>query len=116
MILYGIKNCNTVKKAISWLNDHHISFEFHDYKKSGISQSKLQEWKSQVNFDFLINKKGTTWRNLDETKKEQLLNEKSASEVVIENPSMIKRPIIEQEGKIITIGFDEKEFSEKYKS
>ena len=115
MILYGIKNCNTVKKAISWLNTHQIPFDFHDYKKSGLSKNKLQEWKNQVNLETLINKKGTTWRKMEEHKKEQINDETLAQEIIIQNTSLIKRPILEKDGKILTIGFDENEFSQKIK-
>lgn len=114
MILYGIKNCGTVKKSINWLNSNNIPFDFHDYKNKGISVKKLQEWSNQVGIDSLINKKGMTWKKLDERDKELMQNDNKALEIISANASLIRRPIIEQGGKIITIGFDEKAFSEKY--
>lgn len=67
MTVYGIKNCNTVKSAIDWLNKNKVEFEFHDYKKVGITAAKLNGWCKQVGWENLINKRGTTWRQLDET-------------------------------------------------
>ena len=116
MTLYGIKNCNTVKKAIAWLNSHNIPFEFHDYKKQGISESKLQEWSRQLGVNSLINRKGTTWRKLDEEQKESSKNEEKAIELMTTHTSLIKRPLIEENGKVLTLGFDEYEYVEKFVS
>ena len=116
MTLYGIKNCNTVKKAIAWLNSHNISFDFHDYKKQGISESKLQEWSGQLGIDSLINRKGTTWRKLDEEQKESAKNEQNAIRLLAANTSLIKRPLIEENGKVLTLGFDENEYVKKFVS
>lgn len=113
MIVYGIKNCGTVKKAISWLKENRVSFEFHDYKKEGISIEKLQSWCSQLGPDQLINRKGTTWRRLDDRQKELVQEEAQAIEIMEANTSLIKRPLIEKEGKIITLGFDEAVYKEK---
>ncbi|QES87467.1 ArsC family reductase [Rhizosphaericola mali] len=113
--LYGIKNCNTVKKATTWLAENNIPFEFHDYKKSGITAAKLKDWISQSSWETLVNKKGSTWRMLDDTTKEKVTNAKAAIELMQEKTSVIKRPLIEKDGKIVTIGFDENEFSDKYK-
>ncbi len=114
MILYGIKNCGTVKKAVAWLNSHSLPFEFHDYKKQGIAPATLGDWSRQVGTDSLINRKGTTWRKLDDSQKEQVKDEKMAIEIMAANTSLIKRPIIENEGEIAAIGFDEDEFSNKF--
>ncbi len=62
--VYGIKNCNTVKKALTWLEDNNIPFQFHDFKKEGVSEDKLKEWETQVDWQALVNKKGTTWKKL----------------------------------------------------
>lgn len=113
MIVYGIKNCGTVKKAITWLNENEVSFEFHDYKKRGISKEKLQNWSSQLGPEQLINRKGTTWRRLDDRQKELVQEEAQAIEIMEANSSLIKRPLIEKEGKIITLGFDEAVYKEK---
>lgn len=113
MIVYGIKNCGTVKKAISWLNENNIPFEFHDYKKQSVSADKLQEWSRQLGWEPLVNKKGTTWRRLDAAQKEKVQDEATAIEALLSNTSMIKRPLIEQDGKVIALGFDEEAYKEK---
>jgi len=113
MIVYGIKNCNTVKSALDWLNRHKVKFEFHDYKKSGIAVGRLNEWCGQVGWENLVNKRGTTWRQLDETIKKRVVNEKAAIALMMEKTSVIKRPLIEKNGKVLLLGFDEAEYSKK---
>lgn len=110
MIVYGIKNCNTVKSAIDWLNKNKVEFEFHDYKKAGITESKLSEWCKQVGWESLVNKRGTTWRQLDEADQKKVVNEKSAIALMLEKNSVIKRPLIEKNGKVIALGFDEEAY------
>jgi len=107
MIVYGIRNCNTVKSALDWLKKNKVDFEFHDYKKSGITASKLSVWCKQVGWENLVNKRGTTWRQLDEADQKKVTNEKAAIALMIEKTSVIKRPVIEQEGKVLLLGFDE---------
>ncbi len=106
MILYGIKNCNTVKSAVEWLNQHEIAFDFHDYKKAGITAAKLSEWCKQVGWESLVNKRGTTWRQLDEAVLAKVTNEKAAIALMLEKTSVIKRPLIEENSKVILLGFD----------
>ncbi|MBK7653210.1 MAG: ArsC family reductase [Flammeovirgaceae bacterium] len=113
MILYGIKNCNTVKSAVDWLKKHSIDFEFHDYKKSGITKVKLAEWSKQVGWESLVNKRGTTWRQLDEAVQKKVTSEKTAIDLMVEKTSVIKRPLIENKGKVILLGFDETEYTKK---
>jgi arsenate reductase (glutaredoxin) len=113
MIVYGIKNCNTVKSAIDWLNKNKVDFEFHDYKKSGISEAKLSEWCKQVGWENLVNKRGTTWRQLDEAIQKKVTNEKSAIALMIGKTSVIKRPLIEKNGKVFLLGFDDAEYRKK---
>lgn len=115
MTLYGIKNCNTVKSAVEWLNKHKIEFTFHDYKKSGISEAKLRGWCKQVGWESLVNKRGTTWRQLDETVQKKVIDEKSAIALMIEKTSVIKRPLIEKNDKVILRGFDEDEYKKVLK-
>jgi arsenate reductase (glutaredoxin) len=110
MILYGIKNCNTVKKAFDWLNKNQIAFDFHDYKKSGITPARLEAWSKQVGWENLVNKRGTTWRQLDEIEQKKITGERTAIALMMEKNSVIKRPLIEEGGKIILLGFDEAEF------
>ena len=114
--LYGIKNCNTVKKAMDWLHAHHIAFDFHDYKKSGITGEKLNQWCQQVEWNKLLNQKGMTWRNLDISREDLIQDETSAIELMQEKTSIIKRPIIEDKsGKIIVIGFNDEMYQENIK-
>lgn len=105
--VYGIKNCNTVKKALDFLDRHEIPYEFHDYKKQGITKAKLSEWAAQLGWEPLINKKGMTWRGLDEDVKTGVTNKKAAIALAQEKTSMIKRPLIERGGKVIALGFDQ---------
>lgn len=105
--VYGIKNCNTVKKALDYLNAHQVSYIFHDYKKAGVTKKILSNWASQIGWEPLINKKGTTWRALDEQTKESITNKSAAFDLAIAKTSVIKRPLIELDGKVIAIGFDE---------
>lgn len=111
-LVYGIKNCDTIKKTLNWLKINNIEFEFHDYKSKGITEHKVKSWVSQVGWEELINKKGTTWRLLDESTKASIKNEDSAISLMLDKTSLIKRPIIESNGKIILIGFNEEEFKE----
>ncbi len=115
MIVYGIKNCNTVKSALDWLNKNKVEFEFHDYKKSGITATKLGEWCKQVGWESLVNKRGTTWRQLDEAAQKKVVNEKTAIALMIEKTSVIKRPLVEEKGRVLLLGFDEAEYKKVLK-
>jgi arsenate reductase len=114
MTVYGIKNCNTVKKALDWLNENNIEFEFHDYKAKGISESKLKEWSKQVGWESLVNKKGTTWRQLEDSVKDNVTNQTQAIALMKDKTSVIKRPLIEQDGKVLALGFDEQTYSKAF--
>lgn len=111
--LYGIPNCNTVKKARTWLEENNIDYVFHNFKKEGISQEKLSEWMEQYPWDKIMNKAGMTYRKLPDDVKESLTNAEAAIAVLIEKTSMIKRPIIESD-QIVTLGFKEEEFQKAY--
>lgn len=111
-IVYGIKNCDTVKKALVWLKENNITFEFHDYKSKGITTHKLKSWENQVGWEELVNKKGTTWRQLDDNVKLSIKSTIDAIALMEEKNSVIKRPIIELDGKILAIGFDIEEYKE----
>jgi arsenate reductase (glutaredoxin) len=110
MTVYGIKNCNTVKSALDWLKKEKVDFEFHDYKTKGITTDKLKSWSKQVGWESLVNKKGTTWRQLDEATKEKISTESAAVELMLEKTSVIKRPLLEKDGRVITLGFDEVQY------
>lgn len=115
MIIYGIKNCNTVKSALAWLKKHDVAFEFHDYKSKGITDEKLKSWSKQVGWENLVNKRGTTWRQLKEAVQKMTNNEKAAQLLMKEKTSVIKRPLIERDGKIIALGFDEEIYRKIFK-
>ena len=111
--LYGIPNCDTIKKARKWLKDNDIDYEFHDYKKLGVSEKDLKQWIKQVGWEVLLNKRGTTWRKLDDDTKNSV-NEESAIKIMLENPSIIKRPVLHSAGTI-SVGFSEKNYTELFK-
>lgn len=104
MKIYGIKNCNTMKKAFDYLNNKGIEYEFHDYKKLGVSADKIQEWFKVAPWENFINRQGLTWKKLSETEKAQVKGPDSAIKIMMEKTSMIKRPILEANGKLF-IGF-----------
>ena len=106
LIVYGIKNCNTVKTAVTWLKEHDVEFEFHDYKVKGIAEKKLKEWTAQVGWESLVNRKGTTWRQLDPAVQAKIKSESAALKLMMEKTSVIKRPVVESGNKIVTLGFD----------
>ena len=97
-----------MKKARSWLDKNKIDYQFHDYKKMGVAEKQLKQWLKQSGWETLLNKRGTTWRKLDETIKESV-NQKSAIQIMLDNPSIIKRPVLDANG-IITVGFTESEY------
>jgi arsenate reductase (glutaredoxin) len=101
--IYGIKNCDTMKKARAWLDSHDIAYEFHDYKTAGAPKEKLKAWTGEVGWETLLNRAGTTFRKLPEAEKEGL-NERKALALMQEQPSMIKRPVLEAGGKLL-VGF-----------
>lgn len=115
--VFGIKNCNTVKKSLSWLEEKNFSYEFLDVKKSVLSESMLEAWMNNIpepyKWENLINKSGMTWRKLPDSKKSIELDKKQAIKLIMENASIMKRPVILKNKKILTIGFDELEFSTK---
>lgn len=104
LTIYGIKNCDTMKKAFAWLDAKGIAYEFHDYKKAGITVAKLQDWEKSVGWETLLNRKGTTWRKLDAATQAGINREK-ALQLMQEQTSIIKRPVMEQ-GKSLLVGFD----------
>lgn len=114
-IVYGIPNCNTVKKAITWLKDHKIDFTFNDYKKNGASPQKLAVWSKQLGWEALVNKKGATWKKSDAAIQATITNEKAAIALLVDNTSMIKRPLIEKGDKVVALGFDEAVYAKAFK-
>jgi arsenate reductase len=101
--MHGIPNCDTVKKARDWLAGHGVEYAFHDYKKAGIDKARLEGWVSQVGWETLLNRAGLTFKKLPDADKTGL-TEKKAIALMLAQPSMIKRPVVEKRGKI-TVGF-----------
>ncbi len=114
MHIYGIKNCNTVKKALTWLEENNIPYTFHDFKKEGVSSDKLEAWEQQTGWEPLVNKRGTTWRQLSPEAQSAVVDAVSANALMQEKTSVIKRPVIESPAGII-LGFDAAEYSAKLK-
>jgi arsenate reductase (glutaredoxin) len=106
VIIYGIPNCDTTKKAMAWLNKNNIAFTFHDYKQQGISKQKLEEWCNKCGWENIFNKRSTTWRELSVAEQNKVTNQSAAVKIMINNTSIIKRPVIEYNGKIIA-GFND---------
>ena len=101
--IYGIKNCDTMKKARAWLDSHRVAYDFHDYKSDGVSKEKLKRWSDEVGWETLLNRAGTTFRKLPDADKEGM-NERKAIALMLAQPSMIKRPVLEAGGKLL-VGF-----------
>jgi len=108
-ILYGIPNCDTMKKARSWLEKQRVDYEFHDYKKAGIERAKLAGWVKAVGWEVLLNRAGTTFRKLPDDVKAKV-DEARAIALMLEQPSMIKRPVLER-GKTLLVGFNPEKYA-----
>ena len=106
--LYGIPNCDTMKKARRWLEANGVEYDFHDYKKRGVPEKNLKAWVKQAGWETVVNKRGTTWRKLDDELKHTIDNE-SAIKIMLDNPSIIKRPVLES-NQLLLIGFKEDEY------
>lgn len=115
MKIFGIPNCSTVKKARTWLTERGINLAFHDFKKQGVSKELLNSWIEQLGWEKLVNRQGTTWRQLPDDAKAAICNEASALRLMLEKPSVIKRPVLEKDGKI-TLGFDETVYQSLFES
>ncbi|GGD59066.1 ArsC family reductase [Croceicoccus mobilis] len=111
--LYGIPNCDTVKKARKWLEGENIAYVFHDYKKSGVPEDHLAAWIADKGWEPILNKRGTTFRKLPDADKEGI-DAGKAKALLIDNPSMIKRPVVEHDGGLL-VGFDEAEWTASLK-
>ncbi|MDR5819955.1 ArsC family reductase [Caballeronia sp. LZ043] len=109
-VVYGIPNCDTVKKARVWLEEHGVPFEFHDFKKAGVSTALIQDWLKDVPLEQLINKRGTTWRGLSEVHKAEAGTTAGAIALMIHKPSIIKRPVIVVNGRVKTLGFSAEQY------
>jgi len=114
MKVYGITNCNTVKKALDWFKANSIDYEFHDFKKLGISEQKLNEWNDKAGYEKFMNKQGMTWKQLDPAIKESIKGVAEALPLLQQKTSMIKRPVIE-DGGFLFFGFGENAYKSHFK-
>jgi arsenate reductase len=111
--LYGIRNCDTMKKAWTWLDEHGVAYDFHDYKKSGVDRAKLAAWSREVGWEKLLNRAGTTFKKLPEADK-QGIDEAKAIALMQAQPSMIKRPVLEADGRLF-VGFKPAEYEAAFR-
>lgn len=112
MIVYGIKSCDTVKKARRWLDAQAVTYQFHDFRKDGLTRQTIESWLHSVDWTVLLNKRGTTWRKLEDPRKESL-DESTAVDLMLENPTLIKRPVVCDDAGC-HIGFNEQEYQNRY--
>src|SRR5690554_1940160 len=108
MKLFGIKNCDTVRKARRWLDGQQITYEFHDFRADGLDEATIQRWLQSVSWEQLLNKRGTTWRQLNDPRKDTL-DQNAAIALMLAHPTLIKRPVIE-DGHGVSVGFSEPDF------
>ncbi len=108
--LYGIPNCDTVKRARAWLEARGVGYTFHDFQKQGVPPDALDRWVAATGWEALVNRKGTTWRQLDPAVRESVVDAASAKRALKAHPSLVKRPVVEWPGGV-TVGFDEAVFS-----
>ena len=111
LTIYGIKNCDTMKKARAWLDAHKVAYAFHDYKAAGIERGKLEGWAKKAGWETLLNKAGTTFRKLPDKDKDGL-TEKKAIALMLAQPSIIKRPVLELAGGKLLVGFKPEQYGE----
>jgi arsenate reductase len=109
-VIYGIKNCDTMKKARAWLDARGVAYSFHDYKAEGIDRAQLEGWAGQLGWETLLNRTGTTFRKLPDADKANL-DERKAVALMLDQPSMIKRPVLDLDGRLI-VGFKPEQYEE----
>ena len=112
--MYGIPNCDTTKNALALLKKHKVDFAFHDYKQLGITSLKLEQWCKKAGWEIVLNKRSTTWRQLDETEQKKITNQPAAIKLMLKNNSIIKRPVIEVDNKLL-VGYNETEIINQLK-
>ena len=104
--LFGIPNCDTVKKARAWLSTQGVDYQFHDFKKQGVPAARLDDWIDQVGWEVLVNRQGTTWRKLDDASRAQAAQPDGAVALLVAHPSLIKRPVLVCAGRVM-VGFSD---------
>lgn len=113
VILFGIKNCDTMKKAFNWLSENGVDYEFTDYKKAGVAAAHLADWSQRAGWETLLNKRGLTWKKLTDAERADV-NEAKAIELMAQYPSLIKRPVLDT-GRQLIIGFTPENYAEQLK-
>jgi Spx/MgsR family transcriptional regulator len=118
MMVYGIKNCSAVKKALTWFDSHKIKYEFYDLKKEALDGATLNAWfkklPNHLTWDMLINKSGMTWKNLTDQEKKLADKQETAIQLFIEKPTVMKRPLVTIDKKVVSLGFDEAIFKQLF--
>ena len=112
--LYGIPNCDTVKKARTWLTERDVEYSFHDFKKQGVPTDQVNGWLKAVGWETLVNRKGTTWRKLDESERAAVVDNASAKALVLANASVIKRPVVQWNDGTVTVGFNAEAWDSRF--
>lgn len=113
IVLYGIANCDTVKKARAWLQANARDVRFHDFKEAGVPADRLGAWVRAAGWERLVNRQGTTWRKLDDALRASVLDAASAERLMLAQPSVIKRPVVEWADGTITVGFDAADWAQR---
>jgi arsenate reductase (glutaredoxin) len=113
--VFGIAHCDTVKRARAWLADEGVEFAFHDFRKSGLPPAQLDRWLGAVGWERLLNRQGTTWRKLDEARRGAVVDREGARALMLEQPSVIKRPVVQWADGAISVGFDVGDWSRRVK-
>lgn len=107
VVMYGIKNCDTIKKARRWLENNHVDYHFHDYRTDGLDAQMMHKFIAEMGWEALLNTRGTTWRKLDEAQRAAITDADSAAALMLEMPAIIKRPLLCAPGKPMLLGFSE---------
>jgi arsenate reductase len=111
--IYGIKNCDTMKKARAWLDKHGVDYSFHDYKSAGIERERLERWAGKAGWEALLNRSGTTFRKLPDKDKDGLTDKKAIA-LMLAQPSMIKRPVLELDRGRLMVGFSPESYAKAF--
>ena len=115
LTMYGIKNCDTIKKARRWLEAHQIEYRFHDYRADGLERAQLDTFIAELGWQALLNPRGTTWRKLDESLRNSIDNADAAAALMLEMPAIIKRPLLCAPGQPMLLGFSETLYSDFFR-
>ncbi len=110
LIMYGIKNCDTIKKARRWLDDHQVAYRFHDYRADGLDRALLDTFIAELGWEALLNTRGTTWRKLDESLRSTITHADAAAALMLEMPAIIKRPLLCAPGQPMLLGFSDSSY------